>query len=97
VGPALGNWVERLIGYGWPVFWIALPWLIARYYPPLTRRQIAVLAVNFLLVAWWPSLYGWAPDTNYPVCALGLLLYIPTFVCLAGIEKREQALPSATR
>jgi hypothetical protein len=82
VGPALGNWIERLVGYGWPAFWIALPWLLYRHPPKLDRGAAALLAGNFLVVAWWPSLFGWAPDTNYALCAVGLLLYLPTVLTL---------------
>jgi hypothetical protein len=96
MGPTLGNWVERLIGYGWPAFWVALPWLVLKYYPSLTRQEFALLAANFLLVAWWPSLFGWTPETNYPLCALGLLLlYLPTLAVLARLDKRQRAAAGA--
>jgi hypothetical protein len=86
IGPTLGNWVERLIAYGWPAFWIALPWLIYKYLAPLKTWEAVLLAVNFLSLAWWPSLFGWSPTTNYPVCALGVLvLCAPTLVLMRRI------------
>jgi hypothetical protein len=55
-GPTLGDWIQRLIGYGWPLFWIALPyWLVReRVAADWTRSQKAVLFVCFWLTSWWP-------------------------------------------
>jgi len=31
IGPMLGASVNRLIGYGWPAFWLAVPFLASNY------------------------------------------------------------------
>jgi hypothetical protein len=56
LGVMLGNWVFRLIGYGWPAFWIALPILLVRlgYRPPLWKA--IVLLACFWITSWMPSL-----------------------------------------
>lgn len=53
LGPFLGASVERLVGYGWPAFWIAAPILFHRLGP--SRRQWLLVTLASLAVAWLPS------------------------------------------
>lgn len=83
LGVALGNWVFRLVGYGWPAVWIALPFLLTQigYRPP--RWKCFVLLVCFWTVSWLPSL---AQDTSLRwtlVLPLTAILYLITFACLS--------------
>ena len=93
IGPVLGSWIERLISYGWPAFWIALPWLIHKYFAPLKTSEAGLLALNYLCLAWWPALFGWSRITNYPLCALGVLvLCAPTLVLMRRITMLDPLL-----
>ncbi len=82
LGPVLGNWVERLIGYGWPVFWIALPYLICRAGWKLSRSDVIMLLGCHVLLCWLPQLTGhtrWAPNFFL------LLLIIPYYLTLSRL------------
>lgn len=51
-GPFLGASVSRLVGYGWPAFWLAGPVLLRRLAP--AGRLWALLTLGSLGVAWLP-------------------------------------------
>ena len=77
---ALGAWTGRLIGYAWPLFWLAGPCVFKL--PGLKARpaEAAFLALCYLLVAWLPGCSGfWLASDNYPP----LLLFIPVLYALA--------------
>jgi hypothetical protein len=53
-GPFTGAWVDRLVGYGWPLFLIAIPYLLERVWnwepaavATLLGCHAALLAINF--------------------------------------------------
>jgi hypothetical protein len=48
----------RLVGYAWPAFWIALPYMFHRAKIKMTALEIILLAASSLLVAWIPNLEG---------------------------------------
>jgi hypothetical protein len=54
-GPLVGSSVDRLIGYGWPVFWIVTPMMIKTFFNPNLRFYIRLFAFHFLLY-WLPFL-----------------------------------------
>jgi hypothetical protein len=66
MAPLLGNWIAHLAGYGWPLFFIALPLLFDK----MARRVITVkqalagVAVCLLHLAVWAlSHWGrWTPQ-----------------------------------
>ncbi|HZM03561.1 MAG TPA: hypothetical protein VFC44_11180 [Candidatus Saccharimonadales bacterium] len=58
LGTSLGASVTRLIGYGWPLFWIWLPAALAKLNPRLGPIRITALAVCYLVAAWLPNLVG---------------------------------------
>lgn len=57
LGTSLGASVGRLVGYGWPVFWIALPALLDLM-PSLDRKFRLGLLACHLLAAWLPLAIG---------------------------------------
>jgi len=76
----LGAWTGRLIGYAWPLFWLAGPCVFKL--PGLKARpaDAAFLALCYLLVAWMPELSRfWHGSNNYPP----VLLLIPVLYALA--------------
>jgi hypothetical protein len=85
IGPCLGNCADRLAGYGWPVFWIALPALLKRTGFQTTRRDLIILVSCFVLICWYPRLAGfWLENlerTKNPLPSLVVLVpYIITLV-----------------
>ncbi len=84
LGVSLGNWVFRLVGYGWPAFWIALPYLLVRtgYRPPTWKAAALIgcfLTSSWLLSLMQESVYHWT--VILPVTAV---LYGLTFALLRG-------------
>jgi hypothetical protein len=56
LGPLTGRSVDRLIGYGWPAFWVAVP-VIAASLPKaylINPRQAAWFWSGHLLLSWLP-------------------------------------------
>ena len=94
LGTSLGWWTERLIGYGWPACWIALPWLIRRAGWNLRARDHWVLCSCFLLACWWPPLVSYTRDTRF-LPALGALApWALTAVWLRALARRSGATPA---
>lgn len=58
LGPALGASAERLVGEGWPLIWIALPWVAGHVPMRWEPGSKPVLAVCYVLIAWIPHLGG---------------------------------------
>ena len=48
IAPMLGASVARLIGYGWPLFWIALPLGLSDYFLSAPRSYMQILAISWL-------------------------------------------------
>ncbi|MGC2402121.1 MAG: hypothetical protein WA510_20170 [Acidobacteriaceae bacterium] len=51
ITPLLGASVDRLVEYGWPFYFIVLPWFLSRVYD-LRGRRAAGLCVLHLLTCW---------------------------------------------
>ncbi|MHA1686995.1 MAG: hypothetical protein ACTSYD_11425 [Candidatus Heimdallarchaeaceae archaeon] len=73
VGTSLGTSVRRLIGYGWPAFWLVTPVLMVRYYY-LDRRYSIHLLLYHVILCWVP----WF--VNYFQVRLALSIGILLFV-----------------
>jgi hypothetical protein len=78
MGPLLGDWVDRLVGYGWPAFWIAMPYLFHARGLPVKTFQATLLAAGYLIVCWWPRLFGYGNNrsTNPWPCFGVLFVYL---------------------
>jgi hypothetical protein len=89
LGPSLGNLTDRLVGFGWPLFWIALPWLVREAGLSLRQREWSLLGLCYLSCAWWPSIMGFAPDkAPLPNPLPGALLLVPYFVSFRLLQRR---------
>jgi len=73
VGTSLGTSVRRLIGYGWPAFWVVTPVLMVRYYY-LDRRHSIHLLLYHVILCWVPYF------VNYFQVRLALSIGIVLFV-----------------
>jgi hypothetical protein len=48
LAPVLGTWLARLIGYAWPIFFVALPLLFDRFPQKAVRPSRDIAALGFL-------------------------------------------------
>jgi len=58
IAPLVSNWLERDIGYAWPVFWLAVPALLMRFYSVATPGVITALLLENLAACWIPYALG---------------------------------------
>jgi hypothetical protein len=88
-GPLLGDWVERLVGYGWTAFWIALPCLWYWYGPRLKAAPATLLAVGYGVSCWWPRIcgYGNGRGVNPWPCFGVLLIYLGAVYLLLSMSE----------
>lgn len=92
LGPSLGSLVDRLVGYGWPLFWITMPWLLRDHLARWSPQDRIILAACYLLASWWPSLNGFSADTAaLPSLAAASLLAIPYFVTIIKLRQDDHA------
>jgi hypothetical protein len=88
LGPLLGAWVDRLIGYGWPAFWIAMPFLMYSCGLKIKTWQGVVLAAGYLISCWWPRFFGYdfsITENPWP-CFAVLAFYLATALVLRNIK-----------
>ncbi len=80
--PFLGASADRLVEYGWPLYFIVLPWFAWQY---LDLRRFAPALLSLHLVTCWLAWYGFRQQTTtgyvltgVAVLALNLLGYLVT-------------------
>jgi hypothetical protein len=100
LGPSLGDWIDRLIGYGWPLFWIGVPYLIRHaassgLTPALPERTSLV---SLLLISWLPPLLGYSRYTLVlsDLAALAFILVAYLLTWLAVRREFRSSTLSAT-
>src|SRR5579863_4720716 len=54
VAPFVSFWLERDIGYAWPVVWLAAPAIFKEAYPAATLGMVAALLFENLAACWIP-------------------------------------------
>jgi hypothetical protein len=80
LAPMLGTWFVHLIGYGWPVFFVALPLLFDRFSETSPTGSRAAAAVGFfgvhLVLFYVSSRWLWLPQISLDLMlwAIGFLL-----------------------
>ena len=97
ISVALGAWVSRLAGYGWPLFWIALPYCLKEAGLKFSVTDGLFLALASFLVAWVPNLSGyWNLPRLYTLGLLAVpLLYGATYGWMRVVEAKTDAEPGA--
>ena len=83
LAPVLGTWFTRLIGYAWPIFFVALPLLFDRLRMKRATTQRSFAAIGFLgahllvyyLSYGWPWLVQMSVDAVLWTCGFLLLRY----------------------
>jgi hypothetical protein len=80
LAPVLGTWAARLIGYAWPIFFVALPLLFDRFpHKPMTlRRECAGLAFFLAHMLLFSMAYRWfwitQLEVNLVIWTIGYVL-----------------------
>jgi len=85
LAPMIGVWFDRLFGYSWPLFMVALPLLFDEFPRGAFAAKRAVGAVGFLglhLVACAAGFWETGAPGAVPFVILELLLYIAGFLLL---------------
>jgi hypothetical protein len=79
LGTSIGDWIDRLIGYGWPLFWIAVPYILA-----LMQGQQARLyrwsLLSLGLVPWMPVVLGYDRGSSLYFSLLILVIALGIYV-----------------
>jgi hypothetical protein len=91
LGTSLGANTTRLIGYGWPLFWLGLPYLWAKSGLGNRIRDAALLISSSFVVAWIPNFEGLrdSPDI-FKIWLLGIpVLWVVSSVCLNRLMNRS--------
>ena len=88
VAPMSGSSLERLVGYGWPAFWLATPLLVGS----LTgdRRQGIILGILQVTAAWGLLLLAWSAPVSVPVLAVTAALGLGMNVGAAVLVERRR-------
>jgi|GEM_PF-1352594 len=71
IAPAVSDWLERDIGYAWPLFWLATPALFKMLRPWAGGPAIALLLENFV-ACWIPYILATSPGHNELFSIAGL-------------------------
>jgi hypothetical protein len=76
VAPFVSFWLERDIGYAWPVAWLAAPAIFKQLCPAATLGITATLLLENLAACWipYPLAINTGPRALFPVAALGAAL-----------------------
>jgi hypothetical protein len=79
LGPLIGASFGRLIGYGWPMAWIAAPEFLARYFTT-TDRLIGQLTAFQVIACWTPLVLKSVGVPNVPADIAAIAIAIPCHV-----------------
>jgi hypothetical protein len=84
----------RLIGYAWPLYWIALPYFLSKTKFRFSTAEIAFLILASLVTAWIPNLEGLGGlDKKVTFWLLGVpFLYGATAICFCRIMQRGKVI-----
>jgi hypothetical protein len=92
-GPLLGAMVDRLVGYGWPAFWLAMPCLLFARGLEIKPWRAALLAAGYSMTCWWPRLFGYGNSSgaNPWPCFAVLLFYLMAGSILRSLKTNTDA------
>jgi hypothetical protein len=60
--PLLGASVDRLVEYGWPFYFVVLPWFLARFYQQTGNRPAALVCLHLAIC--WLAWFGFKQETT---------------------------------
>lgn len=96
LGTSLGANTTRLIGYGWPLFWLGLPYVWTKVRLRIRSRDAFLLLAGSLVVAWIPNFEGLRDSADmFRIWLLGIpLLWMVTEVYFVReLNCREEHAP----
>jgi hypothetical protein len=93
ITPLLGASADRLVEYGWPFYFIALPWVLTRAYALRGQRAVTFVALH-LLTAWlgWLGFHQLTPGYVIPAIAVFTL----NVTAFALLRKADHAVIPAS-
>lgn len=94
VAPFVSFWLERDIGYAWPVFWLAVPVLFMGFYPASTPGLIGVLLLENLAACWIPYALSLSSASSWAFAA-ALTMQALALWTLSGKSVMREPLASA--
>jgi hypothetical protein len=80
LGTSVGDGVERLIGYGWPLFWIGLPYILGLMKQQHREAVMTPCLVSIWGVAWLPGVMGYSRFTTLPIGLVALFAVVLAYV-----------------
>jgi hypothetical protein len=96
IGPLLGDWVVRLVGYSWPAFWIALPVLFFKFEIKPKTSTAFFLVAAFWITSWWPNYCKYDINCSAnPWPALAVLIIYPVMLIYYRNKDRQGTLTKA--
>jgi hypothetical protein len=69
--PLLGASADRLVEYGWPFYFVALPWFLCGLYDLRRFRSVGILLLHLLTC--WLAWYGFRQQTGFLFAGLAVL------------------------
>jgi hypothetical protein len=96
IGTSIGDSVGRLIGYGWPCFWVAFPFILQQYHR--TDRKVLLLILScYILASWVPFLLASARINSLPlsIAVLCFLLALHGFALKQTLRSRIDTTTTA--
>jgi hypothetical protein len=92
LGTSVGDGVERLIGYGWPLFWIGVPYLLAVMKQQRMDLLFKQSLVSFWIVAWIPTLLGYSRYSPFSTSMLTLFVTLLAYGLAWRLFRNSEAL-----
>jgi hypothetical protein len=92
--PLLGASVDRLVEYGWPLYFVALPWFLLQPLDERANRSLAILPLHLLTCwfAWFNFRQQMAGLQTSGVLIPGLTVLALNGLCY-GLVKRHYSIP----
>lgn len=79
MGPGGGTGVDRIVGYGWPAFLLAAPFIFNKYYIKNAESAKKILMIHLLLL-WIPTvltIFGFVEEKeNIVIILIGFMAYV---------------------
>jgi len=94
IGVLAGTGVGRIIGYGWPAFLLATPFLIGIFFE-IDKRFIIKLSLAQLLVAWLPFVIQRVAGFSTATAALSIMLVVPVYFLVFFLLKNQKMIDPA--
>ncbi len=79
LGTSIGDWVDRLIGYGWPLFWIGVPYILAMMKHRHADRLFNWSLFSLGFIPWLPLLLGYNRGSSISTALLTIVVSLAVY------------------